>query len=180
MANEMGLAYGVHGATAYFIVRNNVSQPWNTSGTPAFENYNSGHYTADYAITMSEQGSSGFYAGTFPSAIPAGIYSVEARLQSGGSPAENPATDPVIGTGIVQWSGSVLEPLTGIPALLLSTAISSSPTQGTVEDALLAAEAQGFGKWTIVGTTLTIYRHDGVTVARTFTLNSATAPTARA
>ncbi len=62
---------------------------------------------------------------------------------------------------------------------ILATAIGNSPTAGTVEAALLAAEAQGIGKWTIVGTTLTLYRNDGVTVVRTFTLDSASSPTSR-
>ena len=61
----------------------------------------------------------------------------------------------------------------------LTQAVPSAPTQGSVGDALLAAEAQGVGKWSIVGTTLTLYRHDGVTVARVFTLDSATSPTTR-
>ena len=45
--------------------------------------------------------------------------------------------------------------------------------------ARLAAEADGFGKWTLIGTTLTIYRHDGVTVARVFVVDSSTDPTER-
>jgi hypothetical protein len=61
----------------------------------------------------------------------------------------------------------------------LTQAVPNTPTQGSVGDALLAAEAQGVGKWTLVGTTLTLYRHDGTTVARTFTLDSGTAPTQR-
>ena len=66
-----------------------------------------------------------------------------------------------------------------ISADLLATAIADAPTQGTVAAALLAAETQGVGKWTLVGTTLTLYRRDGTTVVRTFTLDSATAPTSR-
>jgi len=62
---------------------------------------------------------------------------------------------------------------------MMSYALSSSPTQGTIGDALLAAEADGVGKWVISGTTLTLYRHDGTTVVRTFTLNSASTPTSR-
>lgn len=61
----------------------------------------------------------------------------------------------------------------------MTQAVPSSPTQGTVGDALLAAEAQGVGRWTLSGTTLTLYRHDGTTVVRAFTLDSATAPTTR-
>lgn len=61
----------------------------------------------------------------------------------------------------------------------LTQAIPDSPTEGSVGDAFLAAEADGFGKWTLIGTTLTIYRHDGVTIARTFVVDSSTDPTER-
>lgn len=64
-------------------------------------------------------------------------------------------------------------------SLNLAQAIPNTPTQGTIGDALLAAEADGVGKWTLVNTTLTLYRHDGTTVVRTFTLDSAAAPTQR-
>lgn len=49
----------------------------------------------------------------------------------------------------------------------------------TVNDALWGGVGQGFGKWTLVGTTLKIYSPDGVTLLRTFTLDSATTPTQR-
>jgi hypothetical protein len=54
-----------------------------------------------------------------------------------------------------------------------------TPTAGTVGDDLLAAEAQGEGKWVQSGTTLTIYDHAGTTVVRVFSLDSATTPTQR-
>lgn len=68
---------------------------------------------------------------------------------------------------------------TGLLLLDQTQALTSAPAQGTLGDALIAAEAQGVGKWTLSGTTLTLYRHDGTTVARTFTLDSATSPTQR-
>jgi hypothetical protein len=52
-------------------------------------------------------------------------------------------------------------------------------TANTIADCLNAARAQGFGKWAIVGTTLTLYAADGTTAVRTFTLDSATVPTSR-
>lgn len=65
--------------------------------------------------------------------------------------------------------------------LTLAQAIPNGQVAGTVGDALVGAEAQGLGKWTLSpdGLTLTIYRHDGVTVARVFTIDSATVPTSR-
>ena len=63
--------------------------------------------------------------------------------------------------------------------LNLTQSIPTSNTAQTVGDALNAARAQGFGKWVLSGTTLTLYASDGATVVRTFTLDSATSPTQR-
>lgn len=105
MANEIQIQTGLGSATLYFIIRNATSQAWN--GT-SFENYISGDY-ALYVNSMSEQGSlSGFYAGTFPSSIPPGVYSISVLKQSGGSPAEG---DPFVGGGDYQWNGQVTLPL---------------------------------------------------------------------
>ncbi len=61
----------------------------------------------------------------------------------------------------------------------LGQTIPATNTGQTVGDALNAARAQGFGRWTLAGTALTLYAADGTTVVRTFTLNDATAPTSR-
>jgi hypothetical protein len=63
--------------------------------------------------------------------------------------------------------------------LNLSQAVPTSNTVQTVGDALNAARAQGFGKWQLVGTTLTLYAPDGTTAVRTFSLDSVSAPTIR-
>ncbi len=72
---------------------------------------------------------------------------------------------------------------TGIGAsgcqLDMGQAVPAANTGQTVGDALNAARAQGFGRWALVGTALTIYAADGTTVVRTFTLNDATSPTSR-
>jgi hypothetical protein len=65
------------------------------------------------------------------------------------------------------------------PSLDMTQAVPTSNVAHSVGDALNAARAQGFGKWTLVGTTLTLYASDGTTAVRTFTLDSATAPTTR-
>lgn len=67
----------------------------------------------------------------------------------------------------------------GIVSALLATAIPNTNASGTVADALNAARAQGFGRWQLTGTTLNIYGADGVTIVRSFTLDSASAPTTR-
>jgi hypothetical protein len=63
--------------------------------------------------------------------------------------------------------------------LNMSQPIPTSNTGQTVGDSLNAARAQGFGKWVWSGTTLTLYAADGTTTVRSFTLDSATAPTQR-
>lgn len=71
--------------------------------------------------------------------------------------------------------------LTGITnaRLDLTQAVPTSNTAETLGDALNAARAQGFGKWVLTGTSLVLYANDGTTAVRSFTLNSATAPTSR-
>lgn len=108
MAGEIQASYQT-GRTVYALIRNRVGQIWNTSGgTGAFEAYTSVVYTS-YAITMTEQGAaSAFYTGTFPTAIPGGIYGIVAKNQVAGSPAE---TDIPVANGDLQWNGTVTLPL---------------------------------------------------------------------
>ena len=61
----------------------------------------------------------------------------------------------------------------------MTQAVPISNTAETIGDSLNAARAQGFGKWVISGTTLTLYANDGTTSVKSFTLNSATNPTSR-
>ncbi len=67
----------------------------------------------------------------------------------------------------------------GAVTMDMTQLVPTSNTGQTVGDALNAARAQGFGKWTFIGTTLTMYAADGTTVVHTFTLNSSIAPTSR-
>ena len=61
----------------------------------------------------------------------------------------------------------------------LTQAVPTSNTANTIGDCLNAARAQGFGKWTVTGTTLRLYAPDCTTVVRTFTLDSETSPSQR-
>jgi hypothetical protein len=61
----------------------------------------------------------------------------------------------------------------------LTQAVPTSNSGNTVGDCLNAARAQGFGKWSVIGTTLRLYAPDGTTVVRTFTLDSETSPSQR-
>lgn len=68
-----------------------------------------------------------------------------------------------------------LQPL----AIDMAQPVPTSNTAQTVGDALNAARAQGFGKWTINGNTLSLYAPDGSTVIKSFTLDSAKFPSQR-
>lgn len=67
----------------------------------------------------------------------------------------------------------------GIDAILDEEVNSATATANSLRGAAKAAWAQGFGKWTIAGTTLTLYGTDGTTAVRTFTLDDANAPNSR-
>ena len=62
---------------------------------------------------------------------------------------------------------------------LFATAISESPTAGTVQESMLYALAANKYKIGIAGTTLTLYKSDGSTALETWTLDDATNPTSR-
>jgi hypothetical protein len=52
-------------------------------------------------------------------------------------------------------------------------------TAHSIGDALNAARAQGFGKWQIVDNTMNIYAEDGITLVKSFNLDSGSYPTQR-
>lgn len=68
---------------------------------------------------------------------------------------------------------------TGQVQVDMAQSVPTTNSPQTHGDALNAARAQGFGRWQLSGTTLTLYGADGTTVVRTFTLDSATNPTHR-
>ncbi len=108
MANEVLFSFRPF-ITAYFLVWNKIGQIWNGS---AFVTYSSTDYALYSATSANQQGTaSPFYEGTFPATIPAGIYSITAKQQLGGSPAE---TDPTVALGDFQWSGTVVIPLSDL------------------------------------------------------------------
>ena len=92
-------AVGYTGDTVYGHIMNSSGQRWNGS---AFEDYTGSNY-ANYDISMTEQGSSGVFLGTFPSGLDGATYEFFCYRQLGASPATG---DPVIGTGKILWNGS--------------------------------------------------------------------------
>ncbi len=105
MAGELQVSYK-SGATLYFLIRDRNGNVWQTS-TNTFVVY----ATVDlglYAVTGTEQSASAYFTGTFPVLIPPGTYSVIAKAQTGGSPAE---TDATVGGQNLEWNGIAIGPL---------------------------------------------------------------------
>lgn len=110
MSNEIQVAYGRIGRTVYANIRNQTSGYIWSATSGYFENPVSGNFP-DYGIALTEELVTGYYKGNFPTAIPAGIYSVVAREQLGANEAQ---TDPPIGTGDIQWNGALVLPLSNL------------------------------------------------------------------
>jgi hypothetical protein len=87
-----------------------------------------------------------------------------------------PASPAAVGSAMALTSG---ERSTLADAILDEEVNSATATGNTLRAAAKAAWAQGFGRWVLSGTTLTLYGTDGVTAVRTFTLNDAENPTSR-
>ncbi len=81
--------------------------------------------------------------------------------------------------GTSTYAGGPVASVTAAVTIDTTQAIPTTNTANTHGDCLNAARAQGFGKWVISGTTLNLYANDGTTVVKSFTLDSATAPTQR-
>ena len=86
------------------VVLNGAGQAWRTD-TRVFEPPTAGDW-ADYAVAMTEQSTTGVYAGNFPTAITAaGTYAILFRQQSGGSPAATDQNNGMLG-GLLFWTGA--------------------------------------------------------------------------
>lgn len=109
MAGEIQASFQT-GKTVYARIWNRTGSIYNT-GTTAFETYNPANY-ANYPVSLSEQGSSAMYIGTFPVAIATGgVFSIQACQQIGGSPAQS---DPIVAVGDIQWNGAATIPLSDL------------------------------------------------------------------
>lgn len=77
------------------------------------------------------------------------------------------------------WMFDALTAAANATGLLAATVDMPGLTDKTVSQVLQAVWADTAGKWTLVGTTLTLYAPDGTTAVATFTVDSATDPTSR-
>ena len=102
MAGEIQFS-AVTGLQTYAVIRSKTGLIWNT-GSSAFESFNVSNWTS-YAVACTEQGSTGYYTGSFPSAIAAGVYSLTAKNQVNASPQYN---DFTLAVGDLQWNGAAV------------------------------------------------------------------------
>lgn len=104
-------AFYVTGRTLYALIWNASGNVWDTVAE-AFVEYAAAS-RADYAVTVTEQGSSGasgFYAGTVPAGITTvGFYNAAVYDQIGVSPDES---DALVWTDEIVWDGSAQTPPT--------------------------------------------------------------------
>jgi hypothetical protein len=131
-------------------------------------------------ITLASQTTGGAY-------VSGGFVELDANLLPGFYRFDIPNAALAIGTTSVSLvfkgagaSYSNLIEIDLLPvALDMNQPVPTSNTAQTVGDALNAARAQGFGKWAINGTTLSLYAPDNTTVVKSFTLDSAKFPSQR-
>lgn len=151
MAGELQISHGVTGRTLYAVVRNSNALVWRDNAG-AFEAFNAANWV-DYDVILLEQGASGYYVGIFPVGITAaGAYPVEVRHQTGASPNVSPATDPVVGTALYQWSGSAV-----VHVATLLDLINGVEAGKTLRQALRLMAAALCGKRSNAGTTTETY-----------------------
>lgn len=124
------------GSTVYAQVINEANgQIWNTSGTPAFQAYQTANI-GDYDIAVTELGTaSGIYTGNKP-AFGAVLATIIYRIRAGGSPAETDVVTHIqsiddragsnltnVSANVVQWLGTAVSTPTvaGIPNVNVKT-----------------------------------------------------------
>ncbi len=110
MTREIQLPLMSLPTTVYCVIRDGVGKFWN-SDTLALEDYNAANW-ADYAVALTQLGSSIFYDGTFPATLAAGCYRLYAFIQAGGSPSVTDDIEGFIGVDDqFYWDGASLASL---------------------------------------------------------------------
>lgn len=124
------------GSSVHAIIRNSVAQPWN--GT-AFEVWNDAHY-ASYLVTLTEQGTSGFFAGS----IPVGINEPDTLTIEIYSGPGTLGSDTYLTGGTLEWSGSsVIVPFVGTALTSLAYVKDFCQITGTDFDTFLQNRING-------------------------------------
>ncbi|HEY3328886.1 MAG TPA: hypothetical protein VGK19_02605 [Capsulimonadaceae bacterium] len=98
MANEI-VYFNEVGASLYAVIVNNAAEAWTGSGfeAPTAEDWGS------YAVAVTQQADTGIYAGSFPTGIAAGTYTVAVYQSADGTPD---VSDTAVASGVIRWTGS--------------------------------------------------------------------------
>lgn len=161
MANEIQLSFGASGATLYAVVINSTGL-WYNPSTPGFEALNVGHW-GNYAISMVQVGSLGQYEGTFPPAIAQGVYNVTIYSQGGGSPSPSDTLTGLAGGGTINWDGT--QPVVVSNSAQTADRILGRNNAGGSDGGRTVSQSMQTirNKFTISGTTLTVFAEDDIT-----------------
>jgi hypothetical protein len=120
MSNEIRARY-TSGSTLYAVLLRGSDGDAYYTVTPAFEVPTASHWTS-YALTMTEQSTTGLYYGNMPGSLAAGRYDVLVFLRAGGSAA---TTDTLVAQAAIDWTGAADLSL-GAIANIASFALDSS------------------------------------------------------
>jgi hypothetical protein len=150
---------------------------FNTTGLTAYYIRNR---SAPVSLTLVSQTATGAWtSGGFAeisSTLAPGLYRLDVPNAALASGADDVT---IIVKGASGTNGAVMTINLSPININMNQPVPTSNTAQTVGDALNAARAQGFGKWTINGNTLSFYAPDGTTVIKSFTLDSAKFPSQR-
>jgi hypothetical protein len=169
--------------TASFTVASSTGAATDADTLPTGVLYRNGAADTDVTVTITNQ-ATGVYklACTIPSGYSAGdVISVLISASVAGVAVKQfvaetrlVAFNPIDSAGLG---------LSGVNVNLNQALAAPADTDGsqshTLGEALNAARAQGFGKWTMVGNQFTMYGPDGTTIWRAFTLDSGSSPSSR-
>lgn len=149
MARELQ-AFGPLGVSAYgLLFHDGFGVVWNKS-TLAFETPGVGNW-ANYALPFTEQGGTGIFFGDMPAAQARGTYSYLVKRQLGTGPVP---TDPEMGQGSLEWSGSAPVSLaTQLDAAVSTRMVTFTPPQ-TDSSGFSIIAPTGLDKVLIAGKTL--------------------------
>jgi len=119
MQFPLEIAYS-SGESLYAIVHHPDGRVWNTA-TQDWEAFNAGNWS-NYAVLLTEQGASGYYRGTYPTAITDVLTSEAVFRKAGADPA--PGDAPSIGLGQSQGSsiGAIMGNMTAAVNMAASLA----------------------------------------------------------
>jgi len=101
MADEIKL-FGTSGNDYYVVLRSSSNNQIYNTDTPGLETYNESNW-GDYAIAVTEQGTSGYFLADMPGSLAAGEYTVEAR---DGLAASAAVSDNRHGISKFTWNGT--------------------------------------------------------------------------